>query len=162
MQEERSSPLASQYEKKTKFDSRWETELKKYSDNYILYLTKKVRDNNDDLELREKIKENNNELIDIIQEAKNEYEVLSKKIKEKQNIISNQDKNCDNNKNSLKQNESDSKVENITINKKVKNMTVLDESLKNLFNTLILILSIIIVVNIVLIILSVKRNFFIY
>ena len=62
----------------------------------------------------------------------------------------------------LKQNESDSKVENITINKKVKNMTVLDESLKNLFNTLILILSIIIVVNIVLIILSVKRNFFIY
>ena len=148
--------------KKMEFDTKWDSLLQDYNDNYTLYLTKKVKDNNDDSELREKIVETNKELIEVIELSKKENDTLIKKINEKQKIISNRDTNCDNDKKSLEQDESNSIIENITLNKKVKNMSDIEESLRKLFLTLILIIVIIIVVNIVLIILSVKRNIFIY
>ena len=148
--------------KKMEFDTKWDSLLQDYNDNYISYLTKKVRDNNDDSKLREKIVGINKELVDIIELSKKENDTLIIKINKKQKIISNQDTSCENYKNSLEIDESNSIKDNITLNKKLKNMIDTEESLRKFFFTLICIIVVIVVVNIAFIILSLKKKIFIY
>jgi hypothetical protein len=140
------------------YDLRWKKTLQQYHDNYILYLTKKVRDNNTDSSLRQKVIDLNNELKEIIEEVKIENENLLETIKINQQQFDNKQSNCNKNKENGKKYE-DKGVENsITLNKKLKNINEKQEITGNIINLLYVICGVLFIVNILIIYFIIKKK----
>jgi hypothetical protein len=136
------------------FDIRWKIALQNYYDNYMLYLTKKVRDNNTDNSLRQKVIDFNTEMKDIIEEVKTENENLIETIKRRQRLENNQlDCNKEKETNIGKLN-----VKTITLNKKIQNINEKLDITKHIIKVLYWICSIILIVNILIIYFIIKKK----
>jgi dsDNA-specific endonuclease/ATPase MutS2 len=140
------------------YDLRWRRALQDYNDNYILYLTKKVRDNNIDSSLRQKVIDLNKELKDIIEEVKLENENLIEKIKEKQQQFEDNQLKCETDKVTSQQSIDKEKKETITLNKKLKNINEKQEITGNIINLLYVICGVLFVVNILIIYFIIKKK----
>tara|TARA_B110001469_G_scaffold123997_1_gene136907 strand:+ start:1253 stop:1744 length:492 start_codon:yes stop_codon:yes gene_type:complete len=140
------------------YDLRWRRALQNYHDNYILYLTKKVRDNNTDSSLRQKVIDLNTELKNIIEEVKIENENLIDKIKEKQKQIEDNQLKCTEEKEGGKLLEVKVEGETITLNKKIKNINEKQEITGNIINLLYIICGFLFVFNILIIYFIIKKK----
>ena len=140
------------------FDIRWKTALQNYNDNYILYLTKKVRDNNTDNTLRQKVIDFNTELKDIIEEVKIENENLIEKIKTRQQKFEDNQLQCDKSEKNGKELGGSIGEETITLNKKLKNINEKRDITDNIIKLLYAICGCLFVVNILIIYFIVKKK----
>jgi hypothetical protein len=140
------------------FDIRWKTALQNYHDNYILYLTKKVRDNNTDNSLRQKVIDFNAELKDIIEEVKIENENLIETIKTRQQQFEDNQLQCDKAKKDGKELGGSIGEETITLNKKLKNINEKQEITENIIKLLYVICGVLFVVNILIIYFIIKKK----
>jgi hypothetical protein len=140
------------------FDIRWRRTLQDYHDNYMLYLTKKVRDNNTDNSLRQKVIDLNNELKNIIEEVKTENENLLETIKIRQQQFEDNQLQCDKAKEGGKELGGTVATETITLNKKIKNINEKQEITNNIINLLYVICGVLFVVNILIIYFIIKKK----
>jgi len=140
------------------YDLRWRRALQDYHDNYMLFLTKKVRDNNTDSSLRQKVIDLNKELKYIIEEVKIENENLIEKIKEKQEKIKDNQFKCETDKEKSQQSVDKEQKEIVTLNKKLKNINEKQEITGNIINLLYVICGVLFVVNILIIYFIIKKK----
>ena len=140
------------------YTTKWDNILKVYSDNYIQYLTKKVKDRNDDTELREKVISTNEELQNLILEVKNENDEIVEALR-KQNLDATFNEDSCN----YKQEYANKKLEDLTdesikINKKIKNITEKQYITKNLLTVLYVISGFILFFNLAIFYFNIKKN----
>tara|TARA_Y200000002_G_scaffold377151_1_gene382248 strand:- start:912 stop:1412 length:501 start_codon:yes stop_codon:yes gene_type:complete len=138
------------------YDLEWSLTLNSYNDNYIAYLTKKVKDRIEDENLRILVIEDNEKLKELINELKMENDKILNNIKEADTKIMMDVDLCNEIKNSY-QNKTDEKLEDkITFNKKIKNIEEKKIATQKLLNMLYYVSIFIFVINILLLYFNIK------
>ena len=140
------------------YTTKWDNTLKVYSDNYIQYLTKKVKDKNDDTELREKVINTNEELQNLILEVKNENDELIKSLKTQNLAATVNEETCKETQEGADGKAKGVIYEKITINKKIKNITEKQNITKNLLTVLYVISGFILFFNLAIFYFNIKKN----
>lgn len=140
------------------YTTKWDNTLKIYSDNYIQYLTKKVKDRNDDTELREKVINTNEDLQNLILEVKNENDEIVEALR-KQNLDATfNEVTCNAKQKDADNNAEDVVQDSITINKKIKNITEKQAITKKLLTVLYVISGFILFFNLAIFYFNIKKK----